>query len=417
MGWKTLTKCLFQTEGGLAAEDERYAGMLVRLTFCYSAFSLLLLGASAGLAGTRSDWVGVYTSLVTLFLSLVSYFLARSRYFRLGPWVLNAAILGAIVYSTSRSDIDPGKALMFIPVTFLLSSLVQRVWETTIFCSVCLAAFFLFLVAYPNNVENLQFVFLLCGVMALLIQVFQYQRAKDLKEMLYERAKAVAASRMAELGQVAGGIAHEVNNPLSVILGSCEQALAQTRKPNPQMEVVADRLDRIARMGERIDHIVRSLRNYSREGTPGPKQQVSILGILYSVADLCERRLTSEQVSLKWSVSEPKLRFACRRVQVEQILVNLVTNAADAVGRGGTVHIDMETDAEWVSFIVTDTGPGVPEEVAAKIFEPFFTTKGEDRGTGLGLSISAGLARAQGGSLTLEGQAPHSRFRLRLPRA
>ena len=230
-------------------------------------------------------------------------------------------------------------------------------------------------------------------------------------------SKFVAASKMSALGEMAAGIAHEINNPLAIING--KTALLQMRIEKNLFE--ADRfradLETISNTVERIAKTVRGLLAFSRNTEAELIRPVGIQSVIDGTLDLCREKLRNRGVELKLDLGE-KVDVECRPTQISQILMNLLNNASDAIDNlpDPWIAIDVETLQDVVKIRVTDSGSPIPHAVAEKLMNPFFTTKEIGKGTGLGLSISKGLAQNHGGNLTYDKSHKHTSFVLELPR-
>lgn len=230
------------------------------------------------------------------------------------------------------------------------------------------------------------------------------------------RMKMVASARLSALGTMAGGIAHEINNPLAVIHALASD-LVELEEDDVIKKDVAQRAGRIQEYAERIAKIVRSLRHLAREGDHDALLQASVAEIVERVLDLCRERFRRHSIDLQTNTFDPDLRIACREVQISQILVNLLQNAYDAMDeqpKEKWVRMEVAVDHDTVVLSVIDSGNGVPPELKARIMEPFFTTKPVGKGTGLGLSLSKQIAEQHGGTLELGERDGHTCFSLRL---
>lgn len=241
-----------------------------------------------------------------------------------------------------------------------------------------------------------------------------------LKELEDERrvfeAKFVAASKMSALGEMAAGIAHEINNPLaiidgktSILLSRLERGLFDQAKFSHDLKVVSDTVERIAKT-------VRGLLSFSRNAEGELTRATSLQKIIDGTLDLCREKMKNRGVELRVKLEKP-LDLECRANQVSQILMNLVNNAYDAVEGRTTqwIAIEVTNNEEMAKIRVVDSGTPIPPEVVEKIMNPFFTTKEIGKGTGLGLSISKGLAQSHGGSLYYDRSAENTTFVLELP--
>lgn len=221
----------------------------------------------------------------------------------------------------------------------------------------------------------------------------------------------VQNGRLAAVGELAAGVAHEVNNPLFAILGLTE-FLAKDAEPHSK---AAERLRMIRESGEEIKEIVRALLEFAREN-PEERQVVPLADVARQTVNLVRRTNAHKGIEIVPSYDDSDARVWASPNQLKQIFLSLMTNARQAMPDGGIVRIDVRRDGLHVVATVTDDGPGVPRDVAGRVFEPFFTTRGAPTGTGLGLSASLGIAEAHGGSLTLDVDRPHgAAFTLRLP--
>ena len=241
------------------------------------------------------------------------------------------------------------------------------------------------------------------------------------QEIEVARAKALHSSRLSALGEVAGGMAHEINNPLMIVYAKMEQLKRTVRVGMTESDVLkaAELIQKVEKTAERISKIIRGLRTVARDGENDPYQVVGIQSIISDTLELCHHRLKNKEITLRVPQElSPDLVFDCRATQVVQVLLNLINNAVDAVEGVPQPWIEVRVDAndDFVDFYVTDSGPGIPEAIREKIMQPFYTTKQIGKGTGLGLSISQGIAQSHGGSLQLLSNSIHTCFHLRLPR-
>jgi C4-dicarboxylate-specific signal transduction histidine kinase len=208
--------------------------------------------------------------------------------------------------------------------------------------------------------------------------------------LLRAQTELVAADRLATVGKLAAGVAHEVGNPLSGILGYLSVARG---KASPEQK---DLLDRIEAEVQRIDRIVRSLLDLGRPSR-GKPQPMELLPVVEACAQLLKKG-ELEKMQLKINV-EKSVWVIAEAGPLSQVLINLLINAAQAMGGSGELEVSAVSGAGRVKLSVLDRGPGVPKAVAARLFEPFFTTKAAGKGTGLGLAVSKHLLEQMGGTL------------------
>jgi C4-dicarboxylate-specific signal transduction histidine kinase len=233
------------------------------------------------------------------------------------------------------------------------------------------------------------------------------------------RQASITAAKMAALGEMSANVAHEVNNPLAAILLRAERLEKLAGQGRLDTAATLRTAREITGTVGRIRRIVDALRSFARQGDLDPVQAESVLRIVSDTLELSGQRYRMSGIDLIVDPISPLLYADCRAPQVSQILMNLLSNAHDAVERTASpwVRIGVEEDVDQVRIVVTDSGRGIPPEIAARMMEPFFTTKAIGRGTGLGLSVSKGIAEAQGGRLELDRRSDRTRFVLTLRRS
>lgn len=239
------------------------------------------------------------------------------------------------------------------------------------------------------------------------------------RELLHkEHLKAVASAKMAALGEMAAGIAHEINNPLSIIQVNAEVLMSRSEAGRLSPEDLQKLLESISRTAMRIARIIKGLRTLSRDGGSDPFEVVSLRTILEDVLSLCSTRFRANGVDLDVSDVESDLRIECQPTQIAQVLINLLNNSFDSVQTlfAKWIRVDIRDIGENLEIAVTDSGSGIPEELRERIFQPFFTTKEAGRGTGLGLSISSGIVSRHGGRIFVDPVCKNTRFVLLLPK-
>jgi two-component system NtrC family sensor kinase len=230
-------------------------------------------------------------------------------------------------------------------------------------------------------------------------------------------AQIIQNDKMASIGQLVSGVAHELNNPLTSIAGLAELLLE--RPPHP--ELPREHLRVIHDQAERAGRIVRNLLTFARKGGVPEKAAVDLNDVVTRTSLLIVYELQLHGIDLESQLSPEPVTVLGDRYELQQVLLNLITNAVQAVTAlpaGQDRHIVLitsRTESEAV-LRVQDNGPGVPRHLAPYLFTPFFTTKAPGEGTGLGLSLSYGLVKAHGGDLTHEAPPEGgAEFRVTLP--
>lgn len=240
------------------------------------------------------------------------------------------------------------------------------------------------------------------------------------RELAKQKEISVHASKLSALGEMAGGMAHEINTPLATMKLLISQASKEVNGDIPDLEQLGNTLVNIDRTVDRVGKIVKSLKTFARDGGQDPFELSNMETVFDDTINLCKERCKLHGIDLEISLPSEPVYVLCRPVQLCQVLLNLINNAHDAV---------MESDEEekWIEvklielldnieIRVTDCGKGIPPALKDKIFNPFFTTKGVGKGTGMGLSISHGIIRAHQGDFFVDDLCSHTCFVLTLPK-
>jgi C4-dicarboxylate-specific signal transduction histidine kinase len=245
------------------------------------------------------------------------------------------------------------------------------------------------------------------------IQLIETHRILD-----EQRARAMEASRLAALGEMAGGIAHEINNPLGVILVSAESQLNKIKRNQVNLPALEISLRRIEDTATRIARIVQGLKTFSRAGGKEPYEKVLMDSIVNNTLSFCHEKFIHHKIELKVNPIPEDLSIECSSIQISQVILNLLNNAFDAVEDlpEKWISIDINDKDDHVEIRISDSGRGISEVIQDKIFQPFFTTKEIGRGTGLGLSISKGIIEAHNGSIFMDKSTIYTTFLIHLPK-
>jgi two-component system, NtrC family, sensor kinase len=224
------------------------------------------------------------------------------------------------------------------------------------------------------------------------------------------------SEKMASIGLLAAGVAHEVNTPLTGISSFTQMLLDGADPDDPRTKV----LEKIERQTFRAAKIVNGLLNLARPGTAAATDValVDLNTVISDVLSLLEHQFQLQRVTVRRELSEQSLAVAGAEQKLQQVFLNLFLNAKDAMPKGGWLSIATRAEDGQVVVEIADTGSGIPSEYLARIYDPFFTTKAIGRGTGLGLSITYGIVREHHGTIDCEsGVGQGTRFMLRFPSA
>lgn len=228
------------------------------------------------------------------------------------------------------------------------------------------------------------------------------------------QADLVQANKLTQLGQITAGVAHEINQPLGAMRILADNCIALLgKKDSKALNLIGDNLDNIVRLNERIGHITQELRAFSRKGNreTGP---ISLKESLNSAILLNHSRLRENRVKLVRDPFDPKLQVIGGRIRLEQVFVNLLQNAFEALESSPRpqIRISVIVEADWVLVRIVDNGPGLPPDIANALFTPFTTTK--ENGLGLGLVIAHDIVRELGGELNVESSESGATFIVKL---
>ena len=237
------------------------------------------------------------------------------------------------------------------------------------------------------------------------------------KELREKEAIAKYSAKLATIGQMAAGVAHEVNNPLAIIQGSASIIADLVEEDPIDRENLKLFSKKIITTTQRISQIVRSLRSLSRGGEKDPFEPLSLNNLVSSCLDISNHEL--KQLSINVILPDKKKDFMVlgREVELGQVLLNLLSNAIGAIKSSSErwVKFDYGHSDGHVWIEVSDSGKGIDPVVASKMMEAFFTTKEKNQGTGLGLSISLRIIEEHGGKLTYESDRQNTTFRILFP--
>ncbi|NPB09719.1 MAG: PAS domain-containing protein [Thermodesulfobacteria bacterium] len=236
---------------------------------------------------------------------------------------------------------------------------------------------------------------------------------RDVSERRATEKMWLQAERLTAMGKLAGEIAHEINNPLGGIMLYGNLLKEDLPAESPLLEYV----DKIIKLATRCRIIAKALLNFGRP-EDGLEEWVDVNRVLQDMFSLIADHRLFRGIDVRWELTEGLPLVQGNRSQLEQVVLNLIINAGEAMeGRGVLTLRTYASEDEMVIFEVEDTGPGIPPELVSRIFEPFFTTKTGGKGTGLGLAICHGIVKRHGGKIEVESKPGEGAlFRVKLPR-
>jgi len=245
----------------------------------------------------------------------------------------------------------------------------------------------------------------ICFAIVLISHILVRHLEQTDREMTELNAQLIQQDKLAALGKMAAGIAHEINNPLAVIgekAGWMEDLLAEEefRNSTNYKEFAAS----IAKIEEHVDRarkITHSMLGFARRMEPR-LDDVEINRVLDLTIDIMANHARINDIEIKKHFTDRLPVIASDQSQLQQVFMNLINNGIDAIGSNGTIDIATQLDKDYINVTIRDDGPGITEAIQKKIFDPFFTTKQNGKGTGLGLSISYSIIEKMGGHITVE---------------
>ncbi|MES2962549.1 MAG: ATP-binding protein [Bdellovibrionota bacterium] len=235
------------------------------------------------------------------------------------------------------------------------------------------------------------------------------------------QAQLVQSAKMASLGILGTGIAHEINNPLAIIVGYNSQLMQVSKKPQTDAQAIQKIHDRVSSSATRITRIIESLRRLSvKQAGPDTYETLRVDDMLPILTDFFAERAVQAKIETTFDLQAKAGRVRVEPALLRQTFLAVISNALDAMENSEVrqLTIRSRTTDESIEVVVEDTGSGIPDDVRDKIFDPFFTTKDPDKGTGLGLTMAYRAVRDFGGDIAVE--CPDSggtRFTLTLPKA
>lgn len=227
---------------------------------------------------------------------------------------------------------------------------------------------------------------------AILIMLRDVSERKRLQEQLRR------TERIAELGTLASGMAHEIGTPMNVILGRAEYLMDRVTE-----EPIKRGLQTIITQVERITRVMNQLLSFARRKAP-QRVPLDLRKVVEDSMEMFQERLLANQIRVEMVLADPCPMVLADEDQISHVLLNLITNALHAMPEGGTLRVGLEPEQTMVRLTITDTGHGMPPEVIRRIYDPFFTTKEFGKGTGLGLTVVKGIIEEHQGSIEVESE-------------
>lgn len=253
------------------------------------------------------------------------------------------------------------------------------------------------------------------------IQEILISRDKMLRRIEEDSNQITSLSNLSAIGEMAGNIAHEINNPLTIISSTAHLLKIMNERGDLTPEIQEKKLNTIQDTTIRVSKIVESLRVLSRDSSNDELERIPISIILNEITSVSIERMRVNNIMFSYPNTEEidNLVVECKHVQVAQVFINLVNNSYDAIIHNEAekwIKIEIEKMDNFIEISVSDSGSGIPPEVVDKMFRPYFTTKDIGEGTGLGLSLSKKMIEQSGGSLWYDKKSQNTCFKFKLSR-
>jgi signal transduction histidine kinase len=253
------------------------------------------------------------------------------------------------------------------------------------------------------------FIFIQIGLIYFTILRYRLNRKID-----QQHDQLVLQTRLSTLGMISAELAHEINSPLMVIDGRLKIAQQDLAATEMDKDKLGKNLEVIKRNSARIQSIIKSFKTLSKSGTNDPFEWIQVKHLIEELQELVGQKINEEKIALTFKLPEEDIFVEVRKIQIIQVLTNMVNNSIEAIRDNSEkwIRIEIMKDMSYLHATITDSGNGIAPDQQDHIFEAFYSTKNSNEGTGLGLSISRKIMKEHNGDLTYEPSHPNTQFKL-----
>lgn len=260
---------------------------------------------------------------------------------------------------------------------------------------------------------------LMTGISILFPATIIEQLSKENQRLINEiemKAKLAHSAKMVALGEMAEGIAHEINNPLMIMSLMLDKARFSVE--DRDYDSLKNQLERAQNSSKRMSRIVKGLLEFSSEDEKEDFTLITAQNLIENTLELCSEKIKKYFIELEIVMPDRSVNFIGQKSQLSQAILNLINNAFDAVSTADRkwIKIELQEFGDKIRIAVSDSGPGFTEDAKARMFQPFFTTKDVGKGTGLGLSVAHGIIERHKGEIILESDSDPTRISLIIPK-
>lgn len=259
------------------------------------------------------------------------------------------------------------------------------------------------------------FLFIIFLVLGLIVYKGIKRYLRKVALIQSQQLQLIQSDKLSSIGTISSGIAHEIKNPLSIVLARSEQIYREIESLPEQNEKLLKIVSNLILNAQRINKIINSMKSISRDSSNDPMEKVLLQSIIESTTTLMSDKIKSSGVDFK-IMNIPDIHIFCRESQIEQVLINLINNSIDAINSKTEkwIKVNFEIIDYKIKILILDSGNGISKKIKDKIMKPFFTTKPVGQGTGLGLSISKNIIEEHNGSFYIDENSQNTCFIIEL---